>query len=217
MTIAVIGATGFVGSAIVHEALQRGHTVRGIARGIGQATIAHERLQKIPQDVSDIAGLAKALEGADIVISAFGAGLHHPDIYHAFTQGARAIETAVERSGVKRLIVIGGAGTLEVTPGLQLIDSPLFPEEYRAIGNAIRDYYYHLRENTALDWAFFSPAIEVHPDAASGRTGIFRLGTDQVVFDAAQRSRLSVEDIAVAIVDEAEQNRFVQKRFTAAY
>jgi putative NADH-flavin reductase len=115
---------------------------------------------------------------------------------------------------VKRLLVIGGAGSLEIAPGVQLVDSPEFPAQWKSGATAARDYLNTIRKESDLDWTFLSPAIQLRPGA---RTGAFRLGTDQPVFDADRKSDISVEDMAIAIIDELEQNQFIRRRFTLGY
>ncbi|MEO6848987.1 MAG: NAD(P)H-binding protein, partial [Mucilaginibacter sp.] len=136
------------------------------------------------------------------------------NLYNDFIKGSEAIQEAVKRSGVKRLLIVGGAGSLEIAPGLQLVDTPQFPAEYKAGATAARDYLNTIKKETELDWTFISPAIILHPGE---RTGVFRLGTDEPVFDTNKKSEISVEDMAVAIIDELEKNRFIKKRFTLGY
>ena len=160
--------------------------------------------------------LAKLLEGNDAVISTFNAGWTNPNLYNDFLEGARNIEKAVEKSGVKRLITVGGAGSLFID-GHQLVDAPDFPADYKPGALAARDYLNEIKKNNTLDWTFFSPAIEMHQGTAGVRKGTYRTGTENPVFDADGRSILSVEDVAVALVDELENNKFIKQRFTAAY
>ncbi|WP_018626708.1 NAD(P)-dependent oxidoreductase [Niabella aurantiaca] len=216
MKIAIIGATGFVGSALVKEALERGHVVTALARDTAKIGGLTGRLTLKNVDVADEAALAAALKGNDVVISAFNAGWSNPDLYTDFLAGSRHIEAAVEGAGTLRLIVIGGAGSLFID-GKQLVDSPDFPQEYKAGATAARDYMERLKTNQLLEWAFFSPAIEMHPGIRTGRTGQFRLGTDAPVFDAGGKSSLSVEDLAVAVLNEAEHPVHIRQRFTAGY
>ncbi|MBZ4191677.1 NAD(P)-dependent oxidoreductase [Niabella beijingensis] len=215
MKIAIIGATGFVGSAVVKEALKRGHVVTALARNTSGIAGA-DRLTLKNVDVTDETALAEAVKGNDVVISAFNAGWGNPNLYADFLAGSRHIEAAVEKAGVKRLIVVGGAGSLFID-GKQLVDGPDFPQEYKAGATAARDYLDIIRANQQLDWTFFSPAIEMHPGIDAGRTGKYRLGTEAPVFDDKGRSTLSVEDLAVVLVDEAEKAAHIGKRFTAAY
>lgn len=216
MNISVIGATGFVGSALVKEALQRGHTVTAIARNTN--TVAtQDQLTLKTADATDAGQLAHAVAGTDVVISAYNAGWTNPELYHDFLSGSKAIQEGVTQSGVKRFIVIGGAGSLYVAPGVQLVDTPEFPAEYLPGATAARDYHNILKEDNQLDWTFFSPAIEMHQGITTGRTGKYRTALDNPVFDDNNRSVLSVEDLAVVVIDEAEQGNHIRERFTAAY
>jgi putative NADH-flavin reductase len=214
MKIAIIGATGFVGSAVLNEALQRGHQVTAIARNTDKIATGNKNLTAIAADIDDSAGLAKILAGHDAVVSAYNAGWTNPNLYNDFIKGSEAIQQAVKLSGVKRLLVVGGAGSLEVAPGVQLVDTPEFPEQWKSGSTAARDYLNTLKKETELDWTFISPAMQLHPGK---RTGVFRLGTDQPVLDSEGKSDISVEDLAVAIIDELENNRHIKKRFTLGY
>ncbi len=214
MKIAIIGATGFVGSTVLNEALHRGHEVTAIARNTDKITKSDEKLNKVIADIDDSANLAKILAGHDAVVNAFNAGWTNPNLYADFIKGSETIQKAVKDSGVKRLLVVGGAGSLEVAPGVQLVDTPEFPEQWKSGATAARDYLNTLKKETDLDWTFLSPAINLHPGK---RTATFRLGTDQPVFDANGKCEISVEDLAVAIIDELETNRFIKKRFTVGY
>ena len=214
--IALLGATGFVGTALLTEALARGHRVTAVVRDPAALSTPNALLTVVRGDVNDPARLAPQLAGHDVVLSAFNPGWIHPALYEAFLAGSRAIEHATAEAGVPRLVVIGGAGSL-VVDGQQLVDGPQFPAEYKAGATAARDYLGELKQNTRLDWTFFSPAVEMHPGIDTGRTGRYRVGTDSPVFDADGRSVLSVQDVAVAVLDEVEQHRFSRQRFTAGY
>ncbi len=216
MNIAIIGATGFVGKQLVAEALERGHEVTAIARNVSALT-AGNGLTPVQADVTDVPALAAALKGSDMVLSAYNAGWDNPELYNDFIAGSKAIQQAVKEAGVKRLLVVGGAGSLYVAPGVQLVDSPDFPEAYKAGATAARDYLDLLKDEQELDWTFFSPAIEMHPGITTGRTGQYRTALENPVFDADQHSRLSVEDLAVALLDETETPKHIRQRFTAAY
>ena len=214
MKIAIIGATGFVGSTVLKEALQRGHQVTAIARNISKIATGNKNLTAVAADADDSAGLAKILAGHDAVVSAYNAGWTNPNLYNDFIKGSEAIQQAVRLSGVKRLLVVGGAGSLEVAPGVQLVDTPEFPEQWKSGATAARDYLNELKKETELDWTFISPAAYLHPGK---RTGKFRLGTDHPVVDADGKNEISVEDMAVAIIDELENKQFIKKRFTLGY
>lgn len=215
MKIAIIGATGFVGSAILNELASRNHEITAIARNPKKDENATVKWQKA--DINDIEELAKIISGSDVVISAYNAGWTNPNLYTDFIEGSKAIQEAVKKSGVKRFITIGGGGSLFVAPNLQAVDTPNFPKDYLAGATAARDYLNIIKEEKELDWAFFSPAFEMHQGITTGRTGKYRLGLDTPVFDENQRSILSVEDLAVVIADEVEDPKHHQVRFTAAY
>lgn len=216
MKVVLIGASGFVGAGILNELLTRGHEVTAIVRHADKVSTVNDQLKVKELDVLNTDALATAISGSDAVISAYNAGWTNPNLYHDFIAGSEAIQKAVKASGVKRLIVIGGAGSLEID-GQQLVDGPDFPEAYKAGATAARDYLNTIKAEKGLDWSFFSPAIEMHPGIDTGRTAQYRLGKDSPVFDASGRSSLSVQDLAVAVVDELEQNKHVQQRFTAGY
>ncbi|WP_442795230.1 NAD(P)-dependent oxidoreductase [Pelobium manganitolerans] len=216
MKIAIVGATGFVGKALVNEALNRGHEVIALARNSGKLAFENEKLTTKDVDVLNTEETADIFQNAELIVSAFNAGWENPNLYNDFLAGSKAVEKAAKKAG-KRLIVIGGAGSLYIAPTLQLVDTDGFPAEFKNGAKAARDYLNHLQSQTDFDWTFFSPAIEMHPGINTGRTGKYRLGKDEPVFDAANSSKLSVEDLAVAIIDEAEQAKHVRQRFTAAY
>jgi putative NADH-flavin reductase len=213
MKIALIGATGFVGSALLEELTERGHEITAISRNAGKT----ENVTWQQADISNVDELSKILAGHDAVISAFNAGWTNPNLYDDFLSGSKAIQEAIKKSGVKRFITIGGAGSLYVAPGLQAVDTPDFPKEFYAGASAARDYLNILQEEKQLDWAFFSPAFEIHQGITTGRTAKYRLGLDNPVFDENNRSTLSVQDLAVVIADEVENPKHHQQRFTAAY
>ena len=215
MKIALIGATGFVGSKLLHEALNRGHQVTAIVRDASKVSEKNDLLTVVTGDANKPEELAKLLAGHDIVLSAYNAGWGNPNIYDDFLAGSRDIAQATEQAGVSRLLVIGGAGSLYID-GHQLVDSPQFPAEYKVAATAARDYLNELKQSK-LDWTFFSPAIEMHPGIDTGRTGNYRLGTENPVFNEAGRSFHSAEDLAVAVLDEVEKHQFSRQRFTAAY
>lgn len=213
MKIAVIGATGFVGSAIVKEALDRGHDVSAIVRHPEKLT-PHPKLHPRKGDVYNEDEVARLVSGHDAVISAFNPGWTNPDIYHQQVRGTKAIINGVKRAGVARLLVVGGAGSLEVKPGVQSVDLPEFPNEYKQGALATREALHLLRNEPTLQWSFLSPSADLSPGA---RTGVFRLGTDQLLRDANGASRISVQDYAVAMIDELERPAHICRRFTVGY
>lgn len=215
MKVAVIGATGFVGQNLVNELAERGHEVLAIARNT-EKVIQKENVVAKSVDVTNEQALASAVNGYDVVVSAFNAGWTNPNIYNDFIKGAEAIQAGVKASNVNRLIVIGGAGSLFID-GKQLVDGENFPAEIKPGATAARDYLNTLKEEKELNWTFFSPAIEMHPGITIGRTGKYRLGLESPVFDEAGKCVLSVQDLAIVIADEVESNQHPRQRFTAAY
>lgn len=217
MKVALIGASGFVGTAILKEALNRGHEVTAIVRNPENIAVHHEHLTIVKADVLDTEQVTKAVSGADAVISAYNPGWSNPDIYAEFLKGSQSIQAGTKAAGIKRYIVIGGAGSLEVAPGVQAVDTPDFPAAIKPGASAARDYHNILKEEQDLDWTFFSPAFEMHQGTSGIRKGVYRTGLDNPVFDADGRSILSVEDLALVIIDELEQPKHIKQRFTAAY
>jgi putative NADH-flavin reductase len=216
MKIALIGATGFVGRALTEEALQRGHEVTAIVRH-PEDTGNREGLKMVEGDVMDTEALAGLLKGNEVVISAYNAGWTNPNLYREYLQGSRSVQEAVKKAGIKRYIVCGGAGSLYVAPGQQLVDSPSFPEAWKPGALAARDYLNVLKKEDQLDWTFVSPAIEMNESMPHGRRGVYRTGLDSPVFDQDHKSTISVEDLAVAVLDETEHPAHLRQRFTVGY
>ena len=213
MNIALIGATGFVGKAVLEELLNRDHQVRTLQRDPAKLP-GRAGLDVRAMDVLAGGDLAAELQGVDAVVSAFNAGWANPNLHDDFLRGSEAIADATRQAGV-RLIVIGGAGSLFIAPGQQLVDSPAFPAEWKQGALAAREALNRLRaDKSALDWTFLSPAMHLAPGA---RTGQFRLGGEEPVFDAKGENHISVEDLAVAIVNELEQPQHRRGRFTLGY
>jgi putative NADH-flavin reductase len=215
MKIAIIGATGFLGSLLVKEFASRGHEITAISRNPSEDV--PENVTVVKADIFNTEALAEILKGHNAIVNAYNPGWTNPNIYNDFIAGSKSIQQAVKLSGVKRFITIGGAGSLYTAPDSQLVDTPEFPKEYYPGASAARDYLNILREEKELDWAFFSPAIEMHQGINTGRTGNYRLGLENPVFDDNNRSILSGEDLAVVLADEAEAPKHHQLRFTAAY
>lgn len=214
MKIALIGATGFLGTSLTNELANRKHEVTAISRTPKDSE--KDNLKYVAADVYNIEELAAVLKDHDAVISAFNPGWTNPNIYDDFLKGAKAIQEAVKLSGVKRLITVGGAGSLYID-GKQLVDGPDFPADIKPGATAARDYLNIIKEEKDLDWAFFSPAIEMHQGITTGRTGKYRLGLENPVFNEEGRSIMSGEDVAVVLADEVENPKHHQVRFTAAY
>jgi len=214
MHIALIGATGFVGSAILTELLQRGHQVTALARDTGKVP-AQPGLSVVQADVQQAAQVAQAVKGHDAVVSAFNAGWTNPNLYDDFLAGSRAITAGTQAGGVLRLLVVGGAGSLFVAPGVQLVDTPQFPAEWKVGATAARDALSLIKDEAELAWTFVSPPALLHPGE---RTGQFRLGGDELLMSAqGGPAEISVADLAVAIVNELEAPQHLRRRFTVGY
>jgi uncharacterized protein len=212
MNIALIGASGFIGSALRNEALARGHHITALVTN-PEKLDATANLRVVKTDVSDVDALASQLRGHDAVLSAFS-GHAQADILAYYVRGVRAIIAATAQAGVARLLVVGGAGSLEVAPGVQLLDTPQFPEAYKPTAEGARHALALLRTEAKLDWTMLSPSAVIAPGE---RTGKFRLGADQLLTNAQGESRISVEDYAVAMIDELEKPAHSRQRFTVGY
>ncbi|HYE35263.1 NAD(P)-dependent oxidoreductase [Methylocaldum sp.] len=212
MNIALIGASGFVGSALLREALARGHRVTALVLN-PQKLQAQPNLAAVKVDVLDEAALADKLRGHDVVLSAFS-GHAQSDVLGYYLRGIRSIIAAVKKADVPRLLVVGGAGSLEVAPGVQLIDTPQFPAEWKATAEGARQALQMLREEAELDWTMLSPSALLEPGQ---RTGKFRLDDDRLVVGVNGESRISLEDYAVAMIDELEKPAHSRRRFTVGY
>jgi len=213
MKMALIGATGFVGSKILAEALRRNHQVTAIVLH-PEKLERHPKLSPLKADVTDTGQVEAAVRGHDAVISAFNPGWTNPDIFKLHVEGSKAIQEGVRRSGVRRLLVVGGAGSLEVAPGVQLVDTPAFPPKFKQGALGAREALTLLRAEKDLDWTFISPPAFLEPGT---RTGKYRTGGDQLLMDGQVPAKISVEDLAVAILDEIELPRHLRNRFTVAY
>ncbi|MBU9456414.1 NAD(P)-dependent oxidoreductase [Burkholderia multivorans] len=208
LNIALFGATGMIGSRIAAEAARRGHRVTALSRRPGAAG---DGIAAQAADLFDPASVAAALPGHDVVASAYGP---KQDDAANVVAAVKALVEGARRAGLKRVVVVGGAGSLEVAPGKQLVDTEGFPAEYKAVALAHRDALDYLKTVDDLDWTFFAPAALIAPGE---RTGTFRTGTGKLIVDANGDSRISAEDYAVAFVDALEQRRFVREIATVAY
>ncbi|MHC8396543.1 NAD(P)-dependent oxidoreductase [Pseudomonas sp. LB3P93] len=201
--IAIIGATGRAGSQLLDEALRRGHSVTAIARDTSKIT---PRAGVVARNVDalDAEALQAAVAGHDVVISAA----------HFSTLPASAVVGPVKRAGVKRLLVVGGAGSLLLPDGTRVIDSKGFPDEYKAEAGAGALFLENLRQEQDLDWAFLSPSAEF---VEGERTGSFRVGKDDLLVSSAGRSWITFADYAIALIDEVEAPKHSRQRFTVGY
>jgi uncharacterized protein len=208
MNVVLYGASGMIGRRILEELLRRGHQVTAVVRDPGKVTAPGVRV--LEGDVTESASVAQTARGAHAAISAYAPPKGDEPIFSA---AIHALLEGLSEAGVRRLIVVGGAGALEVAPGVALVDAPGFPEAYRDIAMAHRDALPILKSSD-LDWTYLSPAGMIEPGE---RTGKFRLGTTSLVTDEQGESRISAEDYAVALVDELENPRHIRRQFTLAY
>lgn len=213
MNIVLLGATGFVGSALLKEALDRGHTVTAIARDAGKLQ-QRERLTAKAGDIHDANALATLIAGHDALISAFNPGWKNPQLYDEQVRGTTAIIVAVKKAGIKRVLWVGGAGGQQVSPGVRVVDTPDFPDWVKPGSLATINALEQLRQEPSLEWSFLAPSAEMQPGK---RTGKFRLGSDQLLVDASGKSHVSVQDYAVAMIDELERPAHLRERFTVGY
>jgi hypothetical protein len=213
--IVLIGASGFVGTAILKEALVRGHQVTAVVRHPDKITVVHKNLTVKHGDVSSVDTVTKMCKSADAVISAFNPGWKNPDIADETTRVYKVILEGIRQSGVKRFLVVGGAGSLFISPGKRLMDAGLMPESFLPAVRALAQVYLiDLMAEKIIDWVFFSPAGDLHQGS---RTGNFRLGKDDLILNEKGESKISVQDYAVAMIDELEKAAHHRERFTIGY
>ncbi|HYO07917.1 MAG TPA: NAD(P)H-binding protein [Tepidisphaeraceae bacterium] len=211
MKMLLIGATGMIGQRVLAEALRRGHTVTAVARDTSKLTGQGPNVAARQADLTDTKAVAALVPGHDVVVSAFGPPRGREGLV---VDAARTLVGAVAAAKPSpRLIVVAGAGILEVAPGVRLIDAPVFPADLKPIAQAHIDAY-PVYESSGVDWTFFAPPALIQPGE---RTGKYRSGADQLIADAAGNSAISAEDYAVALLDEIEAPKFRRRRMTAAY
>jgi putative NADH-flavin reductase len=201
MKIALIGATGNVGQRVTAEALSRGHEVVAIARDVSKVE-AQAGVTPVAADLTDKAAIGKAIEGADAVV--LSVKFQELDV--------EAMLDALK--GARRLLIVGGAASLFVAPGLQLIDTEGFPDFIKVEAEPARKALARIQQEQGLDWTFLSPSVFFGPGE---RTGKFRLGGDELLSDAGGKSHISYEDYAVALLDEIENPQHSRRRFTVGY
>jgi putative NADH-flavin reductase len=209
MKIALCGGTGQAGSRILKELLDRGHTVIAIVRDPAKVK-PQPGLTAVKGDVTDEASIVAASTGADALVSAYGPGPEHPELLVPATEH---LLSAARNCGVPRFLFVGGAGALEVAPGVTLIDSGHLPAEWLPIAQAHADAL-ALARSSNVNWTSLAPSAFFEPGQ---RTGKFRLATDSLIMDDKQQSRISFEDFAIALVDELERPKHEGQRFTVGY
>ena len=216
MKFAVIGATGYVGNAVVQELAARGHDVTAFARNTGKV-FAAPNVRAVAADVT-AAGFVEQLAGFDAVVSAFNPGWTNPNIGRDFRDGYAAILAAAKSAGVPYLLIVGGAGSLYIAPGVQVIDTPDFPKEIYDGANAARELLRDLQARDDLNWSLISPPARLGAEAgfSEERTGKYRLGQDDLLMDGDAPAGISVADLAIAIADDVEQKAHLRQRFTVA-
>lgn len=213
--IVLIGASGFVGSAVLGEAIRRGHTVKAVVRNPQNIKIKDTNLFIYKGDAASVDFLSEICAGSDAVVSAYNPGWGNPDIATEILRVHPAILEGVKKSGVKRFLIAGGAGSLFVSKGLRLMDSGAIPDQVLPAVRSLAKFYLDiLTRETDIDWVFFSPAGSF---VKGKRTGKFRLGKDDLIIDMEGNSTISVEDYAFAMIDEVERPAHHFERFTIGY
>lgn len=213
--IVLIGASGFVGSAVLNEALNRGIQVTAVVRNPEKIKISNVDLTIVKADVSKPDKLAEISRGSDAVISAYNPGWANPNIYEETLKTYSTILKDVKKAEVKRLLIVGGAGTLFVASGIRLVDSGAIPDELLGAVRSLGEFYLEtLSKEKDLDWVFFSPAGLLEPGE---RTGNYRLGKDNLIVNDKGESKISVQDYAKALIDELENPAHHMERFTIGY
>lgn len=213
--IVLIGASGFVGSAILNEALNRGIHVTAVVRNPENVKISNPDLTIVKADVSSAEKVAEIVKGSDAVLSAYNPGWKNPDIYEDTLKTYPAILEGVKKAGAKRLLIVGGAGTLFVAPGVRVVDSGAIPAEIMGGVKSLGEFYLNtLMNEKEIDWVFFSPAGSIE---SGERTGNYRLGKDDLIVNDKGESKISVQDYAKAMIDELETPAHHQERFTIGY
>ncbi|MEO8886129.1 MAG: NAD(P)-dependent oxidoreductase [Mucilaginibacter sp.] len=212
MKIAVFGAAGRIGSRIVKEALNRGHDVTAIVRRPEEYAYIHDHLKVAKGDLFRAQDVETGAFDQDAVVSAYSPPKDIPA--STIAEVAVPLIKGLKQAHVKRLIVVGGAGSLYVEPGKQLIDMPFFPEEYKSTAEAHRQALKFYMAEQDLDWTVISPAAEIEP---GDRTGVFRTGGNQLLKDGNGQSFITMEDYAAAVLDEIEKPQHIKGQMTVAY
>jgi uncharacterized protein len=214
MKVAIVGATGMIGSKLLEEAVDRGHVVTALSRHATKLA-AHDRVRAVDVDVLDTETLARAFSGQDAILHAFAPPrLSVEERVEQQRAGTRSIIAAAKSAGVLRILAVGGAGTLEVAPGVMNADRPEFPKSWEGGVKSTAQIKGMLAAEPDLDWTFLCPSHDIFEGE---RTGKFRLELDRMLVDAGGKSSISVADYAIAMIDELENPRHSRKRFTVGY
>lgn len=212
MKIAVFGATGRIGARIVTEALNRGHDVTAVVRHPEEYTREEPHLKVAKADLFKTQEVETGAFDHDAVVCSYN--YTRGAAPSTITEIAVPLINGVKQAHVKRLLIVGGAGSLEVAPGVQLVDTPDFPAAYKPAALAAREALKLYQQEKDLEWTYVSPSAEIAPGE---RTGKFRIGTNQLLKDANGKSFISMEDFAAAIVDEIENPQHVRQQMTVGY
>lgn len=212
MFIALFGIAGRVGSRIAREALSRGYSVTGVYHHTGKGPLDRERLLLRPGNVMDPVNVAEIAEGNDAVVSAVGPTPSSPADF--LPNSVRSLLAGLKMSGIRRLVVVGGAASLEVAPGQRLMDAPDFPPAWREVAIAHQDALDVLKQEREIDWTYISPAAQLEPGE---RRGHYRVDKDKLVVNGDGESRISMEDYAIAVVDELEHPTALKQRMAVGW
>jgi len=215
MKIAILGATGFVATPIVQEAVGRGHHVTALSRTPSKVP-QHPLITAVPADVFDVPSLVAAFRGQDAIIHSYAPAREGTIEERCAAQrtATENIVTAMKEAGVPRILAVGGAGTLEVEPGVRFMDHASFPPAWQGGAQSTAQVKEVLKHSTGINWTYLSPPYYLQPGE---RTRHFRLGLDELLRDEKGESRITVGDYAIAMIDELETPRHTGRRFTVAY
>lgn len=211
MKVVLYGASGTIGSRVLKELVARGHQVKAVVRDLARVPL-QANVTTESGNILNAEEVARTAAGADAVVSAYSPGNGAEEVGELL-DATHSLIAGLKQARVHRVIMVGGAGTLQVAPGVTLIESGHLPAQWMAIAVAHRDAKEILRQS-GLEWTSFSPAVFIEPGE---RTGKFRVGQDDLIVDETGASRISAEDYAIALVDELEKPKYIGKRFTAAY
>ena len=213
--VAIIGASGFIGSAILKESIKRGHAVTAIVRHPEKITLTDPNLKILPGDVLAEESVQELVKGVDVVISAYNPGWTNPEISIDTTKAYKSIIDGVKKAKIPRLLIVGGAGSLYVALDKRLMVTGVIPDSIKPAIESLAGVLYHLqKEENELDWAYFSPAGNIVPGEKKGN---YRLGNDELIVNDKGESTISVEDYADAMLNEVEKPQHHMERFTIGY